>query len=107
MSYTPETGNIEVRFHALKTCDIFSSSSFSLSSQDILNHIVSDIEIFMGKVATVVAKNSKKKKKKKGKGNSRQTYMEGHYIENVISRDGLIIYTLFFSHGRDALYRRI
>ncbi|XP_018536862.1 epidermal growth factor receptor kinase substrate 8-like protein 3 isoform X2 [Lates calcarifer] len=36
-------------------------------SVDILNHIVSDIEIFMGKVATVVAKNSKKKKKKKGK----------------------------------------
>ncbi|XP_034547108.1 epidermal growth factor receptor kinase substrate 8-like protein 3 [Notolabrus celidotus] len=35
---------------------------------DILNHIVSDIEIFMGKIAAVVAKNSKKKKKKKGKG---------------------------------------
>ncbi|XP_031143286.1 epidermal growth factor receptor kinase substrate 8-like protein 3 isoform X2 [Sander lucioperca] len=32
---------------------------------DILNHIVSDIEIFMGKVAAVVAKNAKKKKKKK------------------------------------------
>ncbi|XP_061639405.1 epidermal growth factor receptor kinase substrate 8-like protein 3 isoform X1 [Phyllopteryx taeniolatus] len=35
---------------------------------DILNHIVSDIEIFMGKVAAAVAKNAqKKKKKKKGK----------------------------------------
>uniref|UniRef100_UPI0037E81CBA epidermal growth factor receptor kinase substrate 8-like protein 3 n=1 Tax=Semicossyphus pulcher TaxID=241346 RepID=UPI0037E81CBA len=34
---------------------------------DILNHIVSDIEIFTGKVAAVVAKSSKKKKKKKGK----------------------------------------
>ncbi|XP_059184612.1 epidermal growth factor receptor kinase substrate 8-like protein 3 [Centropristis striata] len=35
---------------------------------DILNHILSDIEIFMGKVAAVVAKNAKKKKKKKKKG---------------------------------------
>ncbi|KAM7006244.1 epidermal growth factor receptor kinase substrate 8-like protein 3 [Tautogolabrus adspersus] len=35
---------------------------------DILNHIVSDIEIFMGKIAAVVAKNSKKKKKMKAKG---------------------------------------
>lgn len=34
---------------------------------DILNHIVSDIEIFMGKIAAVVAKGSKKKKKKKAK----------------------------------------
>ncbi|KAM7422550.1 hypothetical protein PAMA_010544 [Pampus argenteus] len=32
---------------------------------DILNHILSDIEIFMGQVAAVVAKNLKKKKKKK------------------------------------------
>ncbi|XP_070759277.1 epidermal growth factor receptor kinase substrate 8-like protein 3 [Enoplosus armatus] len=32
---------------------------------DLLNHIVSDIEIFMGQVAAVVAKNAKKKKKKK------------------------------------------
>ncbi|XP_045884738.1 epidermal growth factor receptor kinase substrate 8-like protein 3 [Micropterus dolomieu] len=32
---------------------------------DILNHIVSDIEIFMGQVAAIVAKNAKKKKKKK------------------------------------------
>ncbi|XP_068568061.1 epidermal growth factor receptor kinase substrate 8-like protein 3 isoform X2 [Cebidichthys violaceus] len=35
---------------------------------DTLNHILSDIEVFMGKVAAIVAKNSKKKnKKKKGK----------------------------------------
>lgn len=35
-----------------------------------MNHIVSDIEIFMGQVAAIVAKNAKKKKKKKkGKGN--------------------------------------
>ncbi|XP_019942363.2 epidermal growth factor receptor kinase substrate 8-like protein 3 isoform X2 [Paralichthys olivaceus] len=34
-------------------------------SVDILNHIVSDIEIFMGQVAAVVSKNAKKKKKKK------------------------------------------
>ncbi|XP_056292613.1 epidermal growth factor receptor kinase substrate 8-like protein 3 [Pseudoliparis swirei] len=35
---------------------------------DILNHLLSDIEIFMGKIAAVVAKNAKKKrKKKKGK----------------------------------------
>ncbi|XP_062419718.1 epidermal growth factor receptor kinase substrate 8-like protein 3 isoform X2 [Pungitius pungitius] len=35
---------------------------------DILNHVLSDIEIFMGKVAAIVAKNTKKKKKnKKGK----------------------------------------
>ncbi|XP_051932787.1 epidermal growth factor receptor kinase substrate 8-like protein 3 isoform X1 [Hippocampus zosterae] len=35
---------------------------------DILNHIINDIEIFMGKVAGVAAKNAKKKKKKnKGK----------------------------------------
>ncbi|XP_034388091.1 epidermal growth factor receptor kinase substrate 8-like protein 3 [Cyclopterus lumpus] len=33
--------------------------------EDILNHLLSDIEIFMGKVAAVVAKNAKKKKKKK------------------------------------------
>ncbi|KAL6111465.1 eps8l3 [Pungitius sinensis] len=32
---------------------------------DILNHVLSDIEIFMGKVAAIVAKNTKKKKKKK------------------------------------------
>ncbi|XP_042358861.1 epidermal growth factor receptor kinase substrate 8-like protein 3 [Plectropomus leopardus] len=32
---------------------------------DILNHILSDLEIFMGKIAAVVAKNAKKKKKKK------------------------------------------
>ncbi|XP_035517490.1 epidermal growth factor receptor kinase substrate 8-like protein 3 [Morone saxatilis] len=32
---------------------------------DILNHILGDIEIFMGQVAAVVAKNAKKKKKKK------------------------------------------
>ncbi|XP_068449807.1 epidermal growth factor receptor kinase substrate 8-like protein 3 [Clinocottus analis] len=32
---------------------------------DILNHLLSDIEIFMGKVAAIVAKNAKKKKKKK------------------------------------------
>ncbi|XP_061689887.1 epidermal growth factor receptor kinase substrate 8-like protein 3 isoform X2 [Syngnathoides biaculeatus] len=32
---------------------------------DILNRIVSDIEIFMGKLAAAVAKNAKKKKKKK------------------------------------------
>ncbi|XP_070704381.1 epidermal growth factor receptor kinase substrate 8-like protein 3 [Pempheris klunzingeri] len=32
---------------------------------DILNRIVSDIEVFMGQVAAVVAKNAKKKKKKK------------------------------------------
>ncbi|XP_049893457.1 epidermal growth factor receptor kinase substrate 8-like protein 3 isoform X1 [Epinephelus moara] len=34
-------------------------------SVDILNHILSDLEIFMGKVAAIVAKNAKKKKKKK------------------------------------------
>ncbi|XP_053172263.1 epidermal growth factor receptor kinase substrate 8-like protein 3 [Scomber japonicus] len=32
---------------------------------DILNHIVTDVEIFMGQVAAVAAKNTKKKKKKK------------------------------------------
>ncbi|XP_040014695.1 epidermal growth factor receptor kinase substrate 8-like protein 3 [Xiphias gladius] len=37
-------------------------------SVDILNHILSDIEIFMGQVAAAAAKNAKKKKKrKKGK----------------------------------------
>ncbi|XP_068170847.1 epidermal growth factor receptor kinase substrate 8-like protein 3 [Antennarius striatus] len=34
-------------------------------SVDILNHILNDLEIFMGQVAAVAAKNSKKKKKKK------------------------------------------
>ncbi|XP_071351609.1 epidermal growth factor receptor kinase substrate 8-like protein 3 isoform X5 [Trachinotus anak] len=34
-------------------------------SVDILNHIVTDIEFFMGQVAAAVAKNAKKKKKKK------------------------------------------
>ncbi|XP_031721096.1 epidermal growth factor receptor kinase substrate 8-like protein 3 isoform X1 [Anarrhichthys ocellatus] len=35
---------------------------------DILNHVLSDIEVFMGKVAAIAAKNTKKKnKKKKGK----------------------------------------
>ncbi|XP_053296175.1 epidermal growth factor receptor kinase substrate 8-like protein 3 [Pleuronectes platessa] len=36
-------------------------------SVDILNHILSDIETFMGQVSAAVAKNGKKKKKKKGK----------------------------------------
>ncbi|TKS71767.1 Epidermal growth factor receptor kinase substrate 8-like protein 3 [Collichthys lucidus] len=34
---------------------------------DILNHILGDIEIFIGQVSAVVAKNAKKKKKKKKK----------------------------------------
>ncbi|XP_072308345.1 epidermal growth factor receptor kinase substrate 8-like protein 3 [Eucyclogobius newberryi] len=34
---------------------------------DILNHILGDIEIFMGKISAVLAKNEKKKKKKKKK----------------------------------------
>uniref|UniRef100_A0A3Q2SWE1 EPS8 signaling adaptor L3a n=1 Tax=Fundulus heteroclitus TaxID=8078 RepID=A0A3Q2SWE1_FUNHE len=39
------------------------------SFQDILNHIVTDIEIFMGKISAAEAKHGKKKKKKKkGKG---------------------------------------
>lgn len=47
---------------------------FCLSLQDILNHIVTDVEIFMGQVAAVAAKNTKKKKKKKkGKGSQMQT----------------------------------
>uniref|UniRef100_A0A3B5KTA6 Uncharacterized protein n=1 Tax=Xiphophorus couchianus TaxID=32473 RepID=A0A3B5KTA6_9TELE len=40
-----------------------------LSVQDILNHIITDVEIFMGKISAADAKNAKKKKKKKkGKG---------------------------------------
>lgn len=40
-----------------------------LSVQDILNHIITDVEIFMGKISAADAKNGKKKKKKKkGKG---------------------------------------
>uniref|UniRef100_A0A3P9N8J0 EPS8 signaling adaptor L3a n=1 Tax=Poecilia reticulata TaxID=8081 RepID=A0A3P9N8J0_POERE len=40
-----------------------------LSVQDILNHIVTDVEIFMGKISAAEAKSGKKKKKKKkGKG---------------------------------------
>ncbi|XP_054639616.1 LOW QUALITY PROTEIN: epidermal growth factor receptor kinase substrate 8 [Dunckerocampus dactyliophorus] len=35
---------------------------------DILNHIVNDIEIFMGKVAAIATKNAKKKNKKMKKG---------------------------------------
>ncbi|XP_043979158.1 epidermal growth factor receptor kinase substrate 8-like protein 3 isoform X2 [Gambusia affinis] len=36
---------------------------------DILNHIITDVEIFMGKISAADAKNGKKKKKKKkGKG---------------------------------------
>uniref|UniRef100_A0A3Q3KA21 SH3 domain-containing protein n=1 Tax=Monopterus albus TaxID=43700 RepID=A0A3Q3KA21_MONAL len=35
--------------------------------QDILNHVLSDIEIFMGQIAAVVAKTAKKKMKKKKK----------------------------------------
>lgn len=37
--------------------------------QDILNHILGDVEIFMGKISAILAKNGKKKKrKKKGTG---------------------------------------
>lgn len=32
---------------------------------DILNHIIGDVEIFMGKISAILAKNGKKKKKKK------------------------------------------
>uniref|UniRef100_A0A3B4ZRV6 EPS8-like 3a n=1 Tax=Stegastes partitus TaxID=144197 RepID=A0A3B4ZRV6_9TELE len=41
------------------------TSFFPLILQDILNHILGDIEIFMGQVAAAEAKNAKKKKKKK------------------------------------------
>lgn len=34
---------------------------------DILNHILGDVEIFMGKISAILAKNGKKKKKKKKK----------------------------------------
>lgn len=34
---------------------------------DILNHILGDLEIFMGKISAILAKNGKKKKKKKKK----------------------------------------
>lgn len=49
-----------------------------LSLQDILNHILSDIEIFMGQIAAAVAKNAKKKKKK-NKGNLGQKMKAEHY----------------------------
>lgn len=39
-----------------------------LSLQDIFNHIVGDIEIFVGQITAAQAKTAKKKKKKK-KGN--------------------------------------
>lgn len=52
-------------------------NDFFLSLQDILNHVLSDIEIFMAKVTAIVAKNTKKKKKKKkGKGNLVQKIKE-------------------------------
>uniref|UniRef100_A0A3B3UGX6 EPS8 signaling adaptor L3a n=1 Tax=Poecilia latipinna TaxID=48699 RepID=A0A3B3UGX6_9TELE len=46
------------------------NETFSFPSvQDILNHIVTDVEIFMGKISAAEAKSGKKKKKKKkGKG---------------------------------------
>lgn len=50
---------------------LFSQWLFSFL-QDMLNHILRDIEIFMGQLAAAEAKNAKKKKtkkkKKKGKG---------------------------------------
>uniref|UniRef100_A0A8C7YVC7 EPS8 signaling adaptor L3a n=1 Tax=Oryzias sinensis TaxID=183150 RepID=A0A8C7YVC7_9TELE len=41
----------------------------SVSLQDILNHILNDVEVFIGRIAAAGAKNLKKNKKKK-KGNS-------------------------------------
>ncbi|XP_029907486.1 epidermal growth factor receptor kinase substrate 8-like protein 3 [Myripristis murdjan] len=45
---------------------------------DILNHIFNDLEIFMGRIAAVVAKDEKKNKKKKKKGKA---------IDGMPSRD--------------------
>uniref|UniRef100_A0A3Q2UWK4 EPS8 signaling adaptor L3a n=1 Tax=Haplochromis burtoni TaxID=8153 RepID=A0A3Q2UWK4_HAPBU len=55
--------------------------------QDMLNHILRDIEIFMGQLAAAEAKNAKKKKtkkkKKKGKGHFTQK-LKAHLKKNPI-----------------------
>lgn len=48
---------------------LFENQIGSVSLQDILNHILNDVEVFIGRIAAAGAKNLKKNKKKK-KGNS-------------------------------------
>lgn len=65
---------------------LFSQWLFSFL-QDMLNHILRDIEIFMGQLAAAEAKNGKKKKtkkkKKKGKGHFTQK-LKAHLKKNPI-----------------------
>ena len=66
-----------------------------VSLQDILNHILNDVEIFMGKIAALEAKSTKKnKKKKKGKGTLLQNPQT--YSTRLISDKNIYsIYTVF------------
>lgn len=56
---------------------LFSQWLFSFL-QDMLNHILSDIEIFMGQLAAAEAKNAKKKKTKKKKQKGK-----GHFTQKL------------------------
>lgn len=69
----------QILFFFTETCvAAFMRREFSFSPfllQDILNHILRDIEIFMGHISAVVAKNSKTKKKKlKGEPENESSY---------------------------------
>lgn len=107
------TGNLKVIFDPLADFVLFKQGTclivfkrrrhflLLLSSQDILNHILSDIEIFMGQIAAAVAKNAKKKKKK-NKGNLGQKMKAEHiYCKCLTGCDGFIMFLISscFSHA--------
>lgn len=62
--------------------------------QDILNHILNDIEIVMGQIGAALAKKaSKKKKKKKKKGGNSKEIKAWNFLFNMAIDTALCLFT--------------